>query len=160
MSFESEKEIDGLLNETQMKLNVRNTLGVKSAEDWIFNLNIGNVMLLSPLQFEDLYQSFLIENNSKRSAQELSKDMLLEKLVLLVVSYFCVGTEIRFLHQKVDTNKYPKKTSELWHSRALHAASKYLPKSCPLTQHVISSYHKHHLKPKVEERKRLEEEEA
>ena len=73
-------------------------LGLQSSDDWIFNLNIGNVMLLSPLTFDDLQLSFLLDNVSKRCVQELSKDMLLEKVVLAVVSYFCVGTEIRFLN--------------------------------------------------------------
>lgn len=57
-------------------------------------------MLLSQLQFEDMFSSLIIDNLSKRTVQEVSKDMMLEKIVLLVVCYFCVGTEIRFLVQK------------------------------------------------------------
>jgi len=28
---------------------------------------------------------------------ELNKDAMLEKIILIVVSYFCMGTELRFL---------------------------------------------------------------
>ena len=28
---------------------------------------------------------------------EINKDAMLEKIILLIVSYFCVGTELRFL---------------------------------------------------------------
>ena len=35
-------------------MNVRNTLGVKHSDDWIFNLNIGNVMHLSLMGTEEL----------------------------------------------------------------------------------------------------------
>jgi hypothetical protein len=31
------------------------------------------------------------------SSHELSRDAMLEKIILLSVSYFCVGTELRFL---------------------------------------------------------------
>jgi len=76
--------------------------------------------------------------------------MLLEKIVLLVVSYFCVGTEIRFISAKVKDTKIERKDSDMWHAKALHTASAFLPSDCPLTQHVNSSYKKHHLKPKLE----------
>lgn len=48
--FENEEEIDILRNDQTYKLNIRNTLGIKSSEDWIFNLYIGNVMHLAPLK--------------------------------------------------------------------------------------------------------------
>ena len=104
ISFDDETEIDRLKDENSYKLNARNKLGLKSNEDWIYNLNIGNVMLLSPLSFDDLHCSFILDNVSRRSNQELSKDMLLEKIVLLVVSYFSIGTEMRFLHENVSVN--------------------------------------------------------
>jgi hypothetical protein len=31
------------------------------------------------------------------NSHELSRDAMLEKIILLSVSYFCVGTELRFL---------------------------------------------------------------
>jgi hypothetical protein len=32
------------------------------------------------------------------NSHELSRDAILEKIILLTVSYFCVGTELRFLN--------------------------------------------------------------
>jgi len=53
-------------------------------------LNIGNVMHLLPMSLEEL--NLHIDNS-----HELSRDAMLEKIILLSVSYFCVGTELRFL---------------------------------------------------------------
>jgi hypothetical protein len=86
----TEKDIIKVKNQEYLKLNVRNILGVKHKEDWIFNLNIGNVMHLAPMSLEDL-------NIHVDSSHELSRDAMLEKIILLSVSYFCVGTELRFL---------------------------------------------------------------
>lgn len=141
-------------------MNVRNILGVKHKEDWIFNLNIGNVMHLAPMSLDDL-------NIHVDSSHELSRDAMLEKIILLSVSYFCVGTELRFLSapppkdkksteeskkaeedKKEDKKnpevppgkKYEKKDSEMWHGKALELSSTLLPSECPLVGHVIMSY--------------------
>lgn len=60
---------------------------------WIFALNIGNVMNLSPMNHDELG---LVKDDSSNEV-ELSKDTLLEKFILYVVSNFCVGTELRFI---------------------------------------------------------------
>jgi hypothetical protein len=83
----------------QLKNNVKTILGVKEQDDWIFNLNIGNVMHLLPMSLEEL--NLHIDNS-----HELSRDAMLEKIILLSVSYFCVGTELRFLSST--TPKDPK----------------------------------------------------
>ena len=76
---------------SSLRNNVQTILGVKDQEDdWIFNLNIGNVMHLLPMSLEEL--NLHIDNS-----HELSRDAMLEKIILLSVSYFCVGTELRFL---------------------------------------------------------------
>ena len=139
-------------------MNVRNILGVKHKEDWIFNLNIGNVMHLAPMSLDDL-------NIHIDSSHELSRDAMLEKIILLSVSNFCVGTELRFLsapavkekkgkeevageeEKKEDKKnevppgkKYEKSDSEMWHGKALEISSTLLPSECPLVGHVIMSY--------------------
>ena len=73
--------------------NVKTILGVKDQDDWIFNLNIGNVMHLLPMSLEEL-------NLHVDNSHELSRDAILEKIILLSVSYFCVGTELRFLSKQ------------------------------------------------------------
>lgn len=144
-------------------MNVRNVLGLRHQDDWIFNLNIGNVMHLSAMNIDELSPS--LENT-----HELNKDAMLEKIILISVSLFCVGTELRFLAaananevKSSSTNsipsesneppnpykKFTKKDSETLHGKALRVASIFLPSECPLVGHVISSYIKHHLKPKV-----------
>lgn len=50
INFDTEEEIDRIRNDQTYKLNNRNSLGVKSSEDWIYNLYIGNVMHLTPLK--------------------------------------------------------------------------------------------------------------
>jgi len=137
-----------------LKTNVQTILGVKDnqQDDWIFNLNIGNVMHLLPMSLEEL--NLHIDNS-----HELSRDAMLEKIILLSVSYFCVGTELRFLSGAPGNAKekkpsysefgevekgYTKADSEMWHAMALEAAGTFLPSECPLVSHVIVSYQKHH----------------
>ena len=63
------------------------------------------------------------------NSHELSRDAMLEKIILLTVSYFCVGTELRFLtHQQnlddgktknsvIEQEKKQNKVfSEMWHA--------------------------------------------
>lgn len=72
------------------------------------------------------------------NSHELSRDAMLEKIILLTVSYFCVGTELRFLNNnsnsaddKIDPlnksqkdkmveqereRKKKKELSEMWHA--------------------------------------------
>ena len=114
-------------------------------DDWIFNLNIGNVMHLQPLSTEEM-------NLHVDNSHELSRDAILEKIILLTVSYFCVGTELRFLNNAADEKKKcsekekkaKKEQSEMWHAQALEASARFLPSECPLVAHVITNYQKHH----------------
>ena len=65
-------------------------LGVRKFDDWINNLEIGNVMHLTPMNSDELTAKL-------DRTHEINKDAMLEKIILLIVSYFCVGTELRFL---------------------------------------------------------------
>lgn len=142
ISFHDETDINLLKFNHKFKLNVRNILGIKHQDDWIFNLNIGNVMHLTPMNSDELAAKL-------DRTHELNKDAMLEKIILFVVSFFCVGTELRFLSQMSDKG-ITKKDSEMWHAKALHTASLFLPEECPLVNHIINSYKKHHLNPKLE----------
>ena len=108
-------------------------------------------MHLSPMNSDELAAKL-------DRTHELNKDAMLEKIILFVVSFFCVGTELRFLSQKENTT-VTKKDSEMWHAKALHTACTFLPEDCPLVNHIINSYKKHHLTPKIEllEKMKLEE---
>ena len=206
------------------KLSIRSVLGLqktslsnvskvaktnkKKDEQWIYQLNIGNVMYLQPIDLEELsqlegvrkfsmqsselritegspYSNFQTKNGgntplriqnrcvtpsvedvSERIKFELSKDELLEKIVLMVVCLFCLGTELRFkYHQNLKCTEYPTKTeevrvqSEKCHANAIHMASLFIPDECPLVPHMINSYKKHHLKnrPQITKNEREEE---
>jgi hypothetical protein len=63
-----------------------------------------------------------------------------------------MSTEIRFVIQLKDEIKaFPsfeinQKTaeSEFWHAKSLEIAVSFLPSDCPLLNHILLSYQKHH----------------
>jgi tetratricopeptide (TPR) repeat protein len=126
---------------TYDKVDMRNLLGYLNQSDWIWSLNIGNIMQISPLTMQDIYTTSSME-------YELSRELVLEKICFLAVSYFCVSTELRFIVQmKEDTSVDPvvkRKESEYFHGKALEVACSFLPSECPLVNHILMSYQKHH----------------
>jgi len=200
ISFHNLKEIKAIQQIKKFKIAVRNTLGLKQLDDWIYNLNIGNVMHLSLMSADELQpiengnlhgtkhsqinsvvgstqgrlQSALEleqattdgfygknkdekedmkqhEKNLFETSHDLCKDAMLEKIVLISVAYFCIATEMRFIIQKQKQQKsLQKKDSEMYHAKALHISSLFLPKECPLVQHITQSYNKNYLKDKPE----------
>jgi len=70
----------------------------------------------------------------------------------MIVAYFCIATEIRFIIQlKEEIATIPNfdidnknKESEYWHAKSLEIACTFLPSDCPLLNHVLLSYQKHH----------------
>jgi hypothetical protein len=70
----------------------------------------------------------------------------------LIVGYFCASTEIRFIIQlKDEISKFQNfsieqksQESELWHTMSLDIACSFLPSDCPLLNHILLSYQKHH----------------
>ena len=63
-------------------------------------------MHLLPMSLEEL--NLHIDNS-----HELSRDAMLEKIILLSVSYFCVGTELRFL-STTNTTKESKPVKSVY----------------------------------------------
>ncbi|CAI2383844.1 unnamed protein product [Moneuplotes crassus] len=126
---------------------IRNSLGVKHSEDWIFNLNIGNVMYLAKMDDDEL-------NYPTDRYHELNKDALLEKLILISSCYFCVATELRFLADDKEMSRNDQCVSnphaDMWHAQGAYIASKFLPENCPLVDHLIMSYEKYHIKKRPE----------
>ena len=76
----------------------------------------------------------------------------LETVSFLCVGYFCVSTEIRFIIQlKEEMSSFKQfdvkvKTdeSEQWHTKSIEVACSFLPSDCPLLNHILLSYQKHH----------------
>ena len=115
--------------------NIRSIFGNSiKKDDWIQLLNIGNIMYLSALNYEDLD----LDSDPK---YELLRDAILEKVVMLTVAYFCIATELRLL----SSNKNNKKLNgEYFHYKAVEFSSLFLPVSCPIVKHYILSYYKHY----------------
>lgn len=75
-------------------------------------------MHLLPMSLEEL--NLHIDNS-----HELSRDAMLEKLILLSVSYFCVGTELRFLSASNTPKEQPAKPSKAVYGEILDPDHKY-----------------------------------
>lgn len=111
-------------------------------------------------------------NTKLENTHELTKDTMLEKVVLITSSYFCIATEICFIlnQRKKDklelqranfgseeldisditvSEQLTKKDSEAFHAKALHIGLMFLPKDCPLNQYVCQTYKKNYLVPKL-----------
>lgn len=116
-------------------------LGYLNQSEWLYLLNIGNIMQITPLTIHDLYSNCKID-------VELSRDSILEKISFLAISYFCVSTELRFLvstREKLSIDPVQVKAeSEFWHGKALEISCGFLPSESPLVTHILSSYQKHH----------------
>jgi hypothetical protein len=69
---------------------MKNILGYLNQSEWVYSLNIG-IMQISPLTLQDFMSSSAL-------VVELTREYILEKICFLCVSYFCIGTEFRFLH--------------------------------------------------------------
>ena len=128
-------EINKYLSNNLLTNNIRHIFGnTIKKDDWIQLLNIGNIMYLSPLNYEDLE----LDSDPK---YELLRDAILEKVVMLTVSYFCIASELRFLC----TDKNDNKTNgEFYLYKAVEFASFFLPVSCPIVKHYIVSYYKYY----------------
>ena len=120
---------------------MRCLLGYLNQNEWIWSLNIGNIMQLSPITLQDIC-------NSNNFELELTRELILEKITFLAVSYFCVSTELRFMVTVDEGDNRPpsekRKDSEYWHSKALEIGCSFLPSECPLVNHILMSYNKHH----------------
>lgn len=86
------------------------------------------------------------KQNMAETSHDLLKDAMLEKVILIAVAYFCIATEMRLMAQS--GKKVTKKDSEIYHAKAVHLASTFLPKECPLVQHLATSYKRNYLKEK------------
>jgi len=74
----------------ERKADMRHILGFLNQSEWIATLNIGNIMQISQIQLEDLVAL-------RRNEQELDRYAFLETISFLIVGYFCMSTEIRFI---------------------------------------------------------------
>ena len=130
---------------TVTNVDLRHILGFLNQTEWIQNLNIGNIMQIAALKAEDMTQV-------RRNEEALTRDSFLDLISFLIVGYFCASTEIRFIIQLKDeiskfqnfSTEQKTQESELWHTMSLDIACSFLPSDCPLLNHILLSYQKHH----------------
>ena len=67
------------------KLNMKAVLGYLNQSEWLYLLNIGNIMQITPLTVHDMYSNTSFE-------VELSRDSILEKVTFLS-PLFCILTD-------------------------------------------------------------------
>ena len=120
-----------------LKIDMRNMLGFLNQNLYHDYLNITNIMKLKRLDFREIY-------GVRSPDLLLTRENLMERIMLLITSYFCMGTELRFLKQMQVEGFEESLDSEFWHGKALELAIKFLPGDAPLVKHIVSSYQKHH----------------
>ncbi|KAM3136860.1 hypothetical protein pb186bvf_011119 [Paramecium bursaria] len=124
----------------------RSILGVQNVQEWIENFNIGSIMHMQP-QTHDEFSQY------GEMIYEISKRVLLEKIIYLSISYFTIATELRFVEldkakqmgvsdSDIQTEEF--KLSEFYHLKAIEIACKNISCSSPYINHLITSYHKHY----------------
>ena len=117
--------------------NIRKLFSTEiNKENWLFNINIGNIMYLTPLNDTDLD----FESEPK---YEILGDAILEKVIFLSVSYFCISME---MYQLAGDKNNKKLNGEFFLKQACDLSDIYLPVSCPITKHYINSYYKYYEK--------------
>jgi len=128
-------EIHEYQKNTTLLYVIRNSFGTEVKEDdWIQLLTLQNIIYLSPLNNEDLD----LDSDPK---YELLRDAILEKVVMLTVSFFCVALEMKQLSP--DKNN-KKANGEFFHHKSVCFSNLYLPVSCSIVKHFINSYYKYY----------------
>ena len=80
-------------------------------------------MLLVPISFNEFEKNL---DFTDFIHDEITQENFLYKALFVIVSYFCIGTELRFL-AILNPKKYTCKDSEIWHAKAIHIAGCFLP---------------------------------
>ena len=118
--------------------SIRNFFGFCQTNDWCSNANMSSIMQISPLTLQDIL-------STTDKELELTRESILEKITLILVAYFCVSTEKKFLSQLNEANgKVYGEQSEFWHAKVLELACHFLPSECPLLGHIFASYQKNY----------------
>ena len=103
-------------------------------DDWIKLLNIENIMYLSALNYEDLD----LESDPK---YELLRDSILEKVIMLTVSYFCLSNELKYLSKDKNNKNI---NGEYYLYNAINLSIIFLPVSCSIIRYYINTYYKNY----------------
>ena len=130
------KQIDLYLNDKTIMNDIKNIFETKftQKDDWIKNLNIDSIIYLSALNYEDL-------DLVSEPKYELLRDSLLEKVIMLTVSYFCLSENLRYLSKDKNNKNI---NGEYYLYNALKLSLIFLPASCPIINHYRTTYNKNY----------------
>jgi len=116
------------------KLEARSALGVQHYSDWVYSMDMTEVMRIKPM-------TLLQAKQDLDSYSELERNSLGDKVCLVIAALFCVATELRMLYGEEERKMMEKARS--CHYKALHLAKAVLPVESPLIEHLVVSYQKH-----------------
>ena len=124
-------------NRNPNKVDMKNVLGFLNQNLYHEYMNITNIMKLKRLDFRDIY-------GWRAPDLIFTRENLVERLILLVSSYFWIATELRFLKHMNTEGYKDTNDAEFWHGKAVELAVNFLPSNAPLVKHIVTSYQKHH----------------
>jgi|LakMenEpi03Aug12_release.lakeMendotaPanAssembly.Ray.scaffolds.fasta_scaffold4087204_1 hypothetical protein len=84
ISFQTFEEMNKLQMEEKFKIKSRSNLGLKNygADDWIFSFNIGNIMHLQTLSFDELSNAKIVSTKANDSISTPQGSKLLSSIAL------------------------------------------------------------------------------
>ena len=125
------EKIEEMKRNKELKIKARSLIGLKSKQDWVYNIQISDLLKVNPLSMNDLVPD-------EHIARELRRDSIYEKVILLVASYFTLAKEYKELYEsdKMDVNV---KEAKYWQEMAIEIACSFLPSDVPIVDHVIYS---------------------
>ena len=123
--FKKDK-ILSFIHNNKMKISTRNILGIIKNDDWLNLFNIGNIMFLYAMSYDDLD----LDSDPK---YELLRDAIIEKILMFTVAYFSIANELRFINNNNDNGSY-------YHSKAVEISCLFLPVTCPIVKHYVNTY--------------------
>ena len=101
--------------------------GVLLTQDWIYEYNMGNMMIVQEFKFSDW----------DKTMKDIISYTFISKLVfLLIASYFTISTETRLTESN-------QSNSKVWYKKSIEVCKCFLPTTSALFQHIIASYKKH-----------------
>lgn len=114
-----------------VKLNLKKYIANFFIEDeWILSATIDEIIILKPLDPMNM-------NNILGIQAEISKENMVNKLVLVVVAMFSIASELKFSPSQKDEAK-------AWHKRTVQSASELLPKTSMIVKQLKESFAKEH----------------
>ena len=126
----TKEKIFSFISNKETKISTRNILGIIKNDDWLNLFNIGNIMFLYAMSYDDLD----LDSDPK---YELLRDAIIEKILMLTVAFFSIANELRFINNKNDNGAY-------YHSKSVEIACSFLPCTCPIVKHYVNTYCKYY----------------